>query len=122
MLRFIRSVGMALSGIGHAFITQRHVRIHAFCAVAVIAAGICLRLSRAEWAWIAIAIGSVIAAELFNTAIEHVVDLASPERHPLAKSAKDTAAGAVLVIAATAVVIGLLVLGPHVWALLTQKG
>ncbi|WP_274651904.1 diacylglycerol kinase family protein [Paenibacillus humicola] len=122
MRRFLRSAGAALSGIACAYRTQHHIRFHCFSAAVVIIAGLALRLSRFEWAWLVIAIVSVLAAELINTAVENVVDLASPNIHPLAKAAKDTAAGAVLVAAAGAVVIGLLVFGPHLWALVAQKG
>jgi diacylglycerol kinase len=115
MRRFIRSCGFAISGIVMALRTQRHMRIHLTCAVLVTTAGLCLRLSRMEWAALVIVMGMVIAAELLNTAVESVVDLVSPGIHPLAKAAKDTAAGAVLVTAIAAIITGLLVLGPPLW-------
>jgi undecaprenol kinase len=122
MRRFVRSVGCALAGIGDAFRTQRHVRIHTVFAAAVTAAGIYFGLSRLEWAILVLVMAAVITAELLNTAVETVVDLASPGLHPLAKKAKDVAAGAVLVLAVGAVVIGLLVLGPHVWDAVANRG
>lgn len=115
MARFLRSAGWALSGIGHALRTQRHMRFHVTMTVLVIAAGFCFNISGLEWIAVLLIAALVIAAELLNTAIESIVDLASPQQHPLAKAAKDTAAGAVLVLAFTAVVIGLIVFLPHMW-------
>lgn len=109
---------MALSGIGLAIRTQRHMQIHCVAAVAVIVLGLFLSLDAVRWCLLVFAIGLVISAELMNTAIEKAVDLASPERHPLAKSAKDVAAGAVLAAALVAVTIGLFVLGPPLWELI----
>ncbi|MFQ6057380.1 MAG: diacylglycerol kinase family protein [Anaerolineae bacterium] len=104
----------AFAGLGHVLRTQRNARIHLLIAVAVVALGLALGLSRWEWAILALTIGFVFVAELFNTVVEAAVDLASPEIHPLARVAKDVAAGAVLLAAIAAVVIGLLILGPHV--------
>jgi diacylglycerol kinase (ATP) len=84
--------------------------------VAVCIAGAVLGLSRLEWCAVVLAVVAVWTAEALNTALEFLVDLASPELHPLAGKAKDAAAGAVLVTAAGAVVIGLLVFGPHLLA------
>lgn len=113
--REIRSFGHAIRGVAEAVKSERHMRFH-LAAAAVVALVACwLRVERADWLWLAAAIGAVWVAELFNTAIERAVDLASPELHPLAKAAKDTASGAVLVAAGIAVVIGALVLGPPLW-------
>lgn len=117
MVHFVKSLALALSGIRVAIRTQRHMRFHMIAAVIVIALGSFLSLEAAEWCLLAIAIGMVVSAELVNTAIEQAVDLASPERHPLAKSAKDVAAGAVLTTALVAIAIGVLVLGPPLWKL-----
>jgi diacylglycerol kinase len=84
--------------------------------VCVIALGAWLSLSRIEWAILALAMGLVWIAEFFNTALEAVVDLASPDIHPLAKVSKDVGAAAVLIAAITSVVVGLLILGPPLWA------
>ena len=73
-------------------------------------------MSHIEWAALALTIGLVWMAECFNTALEAVVDLASPGLHPLAKISKDVGAAAVLVAAITSIVIGLLILGPALWA------
>lgn len=104
-----RSFANALAGIAQGVATQRNMRIHVVVAVLAIIACAVLRCTSVEWAIVLVLIGAVIAAELFNTAIEALVDLASPDIHPLAKRAKDVAAGAVLVLAITAVVVGLII-------------
>ncbi|QHW30430.1 diacylglycerol kinase family protein [Paenibacillus rhizovicinus] len=114
MSRFLRSFVFAWSGIRSAASSQANMKFHLAAAIVVNAAGLLIGLSRLEWLAIVIVQGMVLAAETMNTAIEHVVDLASPQEHPLAKAAKDTAAGAVLITAITAVIVGLFVFGPHV--------
>jgi diacylglycerol kinase len=118
--RFLLGFAYAFRGLWYALRTQRNARVHLACALAVTLAGVLLRLSASEFAMLYIAIAGVFIAEMFNTVIELCVDLASPEYHPLAGRAKDVAAGAVLLSALLAVVIGALVLGPHVWALLAR--
>ena len=115
--RLCRSFGWAWRGVGVLLRTQANARIHAVAAVGAIVAGFVFGITRGEWCAVVAAIGLVLTAEGLNTAIEAVVDLASPGRHPLAEKAKDVAAGAVLLAAITAAVIGLLVFGPHLWAL-----
>jgi diacylglycerol kinase len=95
--------------------TQRNAWIHAVVSTAVFVLGLWLGLGRLEWAILVLTVGLVWMAEFVNTALEAVVDLASPDLHPLAKVGKDVAAAAVLVGACTAVVVGLLVLGPPLW-------
>jgi len=95
---------------------QRNLQVHLAVSVCVIVAGVSFQLSKIEWMVLCLTIGVVIAAELFNSAIEGLVDLVSPERNPLAGKVKDVAAGAVLVTAAMAVAIGALVFGKHVLA------
>ncbi len=102
----------AFAGLWHVLRTQRNAWIHAIIALAVIALGIWLNLERHDWALIAIAICIVWLAEILNTALEVVTDLASPEVHPLARVGKDVGAGAVLLASINAVVIGLLILLP----------
>lgn len=116
--KFIAGFGYAFSGLWYALRTQRNVRVHVAIALLAIALGIALRISAVEFAMIFVAITGVFISEMFNTVIEICVDLASPEYHPLAKIAKDVAAGAVLLSAMLAVVIGLFVFGPHLWALI----
>lgn len=92
--------------------TQYNAWIHAIVAVIVFILALWLELPARDWAILILTIAMVFAAEFLNTAIEAVVDLASPQNHPLAKVGKDVGAGAVLVAAMAAVLIGLLILGP----------
>jgi diacylglycerol kinase len=96
------------------------MRVHLLIALLAIVAGILLHISAVGFALIFVAILLVFTAEMFNTVFELCVDLASPEYHPLAKIAKDVAAGAVLLSAMLAVVIGLFVFVPHLWALFVK--
>lgn len=118
-LRWWQSWLVAGSGLVEAARTQRHLRFELACLPVVVALGVWLRLPIAGWLWIVGCIGGVLTTELLNTAIETVVDLASPETHDLARAAKDIAAAAVLVSALTAAIIGGLVLGPPLWAVLS---
>jgi len=105
MSRFLVSLGYALEGIRFGIKTQRHLRFHLVAACLALVAGLWKGLQPVAWGLLVLLIAAVVAAELINTAIEAVVDLVSPLPHPLAKAAKDTAAGAVLVLAAAALVI-----------------
>ena len=116
--RFIKGFVYAFSGLWYAFRTQRNARVHLTLALFAILLGIFLHISAVEFAIIFIAITGVFISEMFNTVIELCVDLASPEYHPLAKIAKDVAAGTVLLNAILAVIIGLFIFGPHLWTLL----
>jgi len=110
---FWQSLAFALAGVRHALYSQRNLRIHVTIAAAVIIAGIVLRISRTEWALVVTLIALVIGLELLNTAIEALVDLTSPESHPLAKVAKDTAAGAILIVSAGSAAAGLIIFLPR---------
>jgi undecaprenol kinase len=99
----------AAEGVMYALRTQVNMRIHVVVVLLVITAGAILRISRLDWLFVFVAIAIVTVAELINTAIEAAVDLISPDIHPLAKAAKDTAAGAVLLAAVFAVIIGIFV-------------
>lgn len=112
----LTSFKYAFSGVSHVLRTQRNARIHLSVALVVIVVGLWLGLSRTEWAVIALTIGSVLATESLNTVAEAAVDLATTKYHPLARIAKDVAAGAVLLMAITAVVVGVLILGPPLWS------
>ena len=105
----------AFAGWWYMLRTQRNAWIHAVISTLVFALGLWLGLGRLEWAILVLTVGLVWMAEFVNTALEAVVDLASPDLHPLAKVGKDVAAAAVLVGACTAVVVGLLILGPPLW-------
>lgn len=96
---------------------QHNAWIHAAATIAVAVLGVLFRLTRFEWCWIVLAIAIVWTAEALNTAFEFLADAASPNFHPIVKDAKDVAAGAVLVTAIAAVIIGAIVFGPHVAAL-----
>jgi diacylglycerol kinase (ATP) len=100
--------------------SQYNARIHAAAAIVVVLLGWYFGFSKAEWCWIVTAIVIVWTAEGLNTALELLADVASPGFHPLVKQAKDVAAGAVLIAAIGAAVIGLLVIGPYVLALCTS--
>ena len=114
----IRSVRFALRGIRTMVASQHNAWIHAAATVVVVATGLVLGLSRSEWCWIVLAIVSVWTAEALNTAFEFLTDVASPSFHPIAGKAKDVAAGAVLLSAIGAVIIGALVFWPKVIGLL----
>jgi diacylglycerol kinase len=118
--QFVAGFGYAYNGLYYALRTQRNARVHVAIAILAIALGIVLHISPVEFAMIFVAITSVFVAEMFNTMVELCVDLASPTYHPLAKIAKDVAAGAVLLNALLSVIIGLFVFGPRVWALLMK--
>ena len=115
--RFIESVNCAIEGILYTARTQKHMRHHFLAALAVMFAALLLRVSSVEFMLLALAISFVLFAELLNTAIEVVVDMISPEYHPLAKVAKDVAAGAVLVAAFGTAIMGYLVLAKYIFPL-----
>lgn len=108
-----RSFRVAWDGLVAALRSDRNLRIHAVATVLVIAAGWLVQLSLTEWAVITLTIGMVWVSELINTAIEAAVDLASPDFHELARLSKDVSSGAVLAASVAAVVVGLLIFGPH---------
>lgn len=115
----LESFRFASAGVFYVIRTQRNFRIHLVVTFCVVALGIWLGLSPDAWSMLFLTIGRVLIAEMFNTAAETLVDLASPDYHPLAKLVKDLAAGAVLLSALIAVVVGLLLLGP---SLVTKLG
>ena len=118
LAKFIAGFGFAFSGLWHAIRTQVNMKVHIALAILALALGIALHTSAVEFALVFVAIAGVMMAEMFNTVIELCIDLASPSYHPLAKIAKDVAAGAVLLSAIMAIIIALFVFGPHLWALL----
>ncbi|MGC8874908.1 MAG: rRNA maturation RNase YbeY, partial [Chloroflexia bacterium] len=108
----------AFAGLGNLFLTQRNARIHAAVALLVLVLGGVLRLALWEWALLVCTIALVLVGEALNTAIEALVDLASPETRSLARRAKDLASAAVLLAACFAVIVGALLFLPHLLALL----
>jgi diacylglycerol kinase len=103
-----RAFGCAFAGIWHCVCWERNMKIHLAAMLAVLSLAWWLELSRDEWMILILTIAFVLMAELFNTAVEAVVDLVSPGYHPLAKIAKDVAAGAVLLAALAALAVGYL--------------
>jgi diacylglycerol kinase len=110
------SFGYAISGLWYAVRTQLNMRIHLSVTVAVLALGLYVGLDWTQWAVLALTIGAVLIAEMFNTVAEAALDAATPHYHPLVKIAKDVAAGAVLLTALLSVLVGLLILGPPLWS------
>ena len=107
----------AFAGIRYLLWTQRNAKIHIALGLAAVALGILLRIERGEWLALVLVIALVLVTEGVNTAVEAAVDLASPGYHPLAKIAKDVAAGTVLLAAITSVIVGLIVFLPRLLAL-----
>jgi diacylglycerol kinase (ATP) len=107
----------AFLGIWYLFTTQRNAQIHLLISACVVALGTVLGIARWEWLVLVLTIGLVLAAEGINTAIEAAVDVATSGYHPRARVAKDVAAGAVVICAITAVIVGCLVFLPHLWPL-----
>lgn len=122
MRSFFQGFGYAFEGIAHVIRTQRNARVHLLFAALVVVAGLFFRVTAAEWAILAVTVTLVFGAEMFNTAIESQVDLATSDPDPRAKAAKDAGAGAVLVAALGAVAVGLAIFGPRVWALMVTGG
>lgn len=112
----LHSFGHAFRGLWYVLRTQRNAWLHVVIATGVFILSFWLHLDALRWAIIILTTAIVFTAEFLNTSIEAVVDLASPHKHPLAKVGKDVGAGAVLIAAAAAVLIGALVLGPPLWA------
>ena len=111
----LHSFTCAFAGLWYAIRTQQNMCIHLSTAVAVIVLGLYLGLDWTQWAVLALTMGAVMIAEMFNTVAEAALDAATPYYHPLVKIAKDVAAGAVLLTALIAVCVGLMVLGPPLW-------
>src|SRR6476620_10324354 len=113
--RFFRSFYFAFAGLTYLFRTQRNARVHAALGAAACGLALWLQISRVEWAVLVFTIALVLILEGLNTAVEAAIDLASPQVHPLAKAAKDLAAGMVLIAAIASVAVGMLILGPPLW-------
>lgn len=111
--RFLKSFNYAWSGIIQTFKNERNFQIHVMISITMLVVGFLLQFTITEWIVVLFLIGGMLALELVNTALEHVVDLSTPEYHPIAKAAKDAAAGAVLVYAILSVIIGVLIILRH---------
>ncbi|MFC2028749.1 diacylglycerol kinase family protein [Chloroflexota bacterium] len=114
----IQSFKNAIRGWWYVVRTQRNAWIHAVVTVLVVLLAVFLKIQIRDWAVLLIAISIVWLAEFLNSALESVVDLASPQQHPLAMRGKDVGAAAVLITAIASVIIGFLVLGPPLWNIL----
>jgi diacylglycerol kinase len=114
-----QSIGHALDGIFNLIKEERNAKIHLAATALVIYVGFKLDFSAQEWIWISLAVACVWVAELFNTAMERLTNLVSPEKHPLAKQVKDYAAGAVLVMSLWAILVFCLIAFPHLVMWLT---
>lgn len=115
MKQLLTSIGHAVDGIWDLVKRENNAKIHVISTLLVILVGLKLDFLAIEWLWISLAVAGVWVAELINSALEKLVDLVSPEEHPLAKKVKDYAAGAVLVMAIWAVFVFCLISLPHVW-------
>ena len=111
--RLFKSVRFALAGIEFALRTQRNLRWHVVSACGTLVAAVWMGVSRTEMAVLVLVIGMVLCAEILNTAVELTIDMIKITEHPVARIVKDVAAGAVLVTAIMALVIGWLILVPH---------
>lgn len=110
--RLTNSFKYAFEGILQAYVGEQNLKIHTVIAILVIIFGFILKISYTEWLVCLILIGLVLMAEFFNTSIEYLVDLVSPEIHPLAKATKDTASAGVLMMAIISAIIGLIIFVP----------
>jgi diacylglycerol kinase (ATP) len=120
MINFIKSritsFGHAFRGWGYVIRNEKNAWIHAVVTIFVVILGTWLVITPTDWAVLILTIAMVWAAEFLNTSIEAVVDLASPVHHPLAKVGKDVGAAAVLISAFASILVGLIILGPPLWA------
>ncbi len=114
MKKIRNSFKYAIEGIWTSFKTERNMKLHIFIMILVIIAGIILKINKSEWIICIILFAIVIGSELFNTSIETIVDMVMPEKNEKAKIAKDVSAGAVLVVAIGAAIIGLVIFVPRI--------
>lgn len=120
--RFHKSLRHALRGVGRLFASEPNARVHLLFCILVPVAGWLLKVSTLEWIALLICIGSVLAAEAFNTALEALADRISTEYSPLIRDAKDLSAGAVLILAIMSATVGLIIFLPKLGALLGTSG
>lgn len=116
--RLGRSFKAAFEGVACTYKKEQNIKIHTIISLIVILGGFLFKISYIEWLVCLVLIGFVLMAEFFNTAIEYVVDLASPNIHPLAKAAKDTASAGVLMMAILSAIIGIVIFLPKVIVLI----
>ena len=112
--KFVKSFGYAFAGIAQTFREGRNFKVQLCFAVLAVVLGAAFRIEPMEWAAVAICIGVVLGGECMNTALEAIVDLASPDYHELAKRAKDCAAGGVLVASIASVAVAAFIFLPRI--------
>lgn len=110
----LKSFAHAFNGIIIMVKSQHNAWIHASATILVCIVGLCFGLTASEWCWVVLAIAVVWMAEALNTSLEFLMNAATPEYHPLVEKAKNVAAGAVLISAIGATIVGLIVIGPYV--------
>lgn len=116
---FLQALGHALEGIGQLLVRERNMRIHFAAALIVLIVGLKVGLGRSDWLWVTVAVFTVIMAEFVNTIVEAIVDLIVGDHYFfLAKVAKDVASGAVLAAVGFAIIIGILIFQPYIFAYL----
>lgn len=113
--KIINSFKYAIDGFVSSFKTERNMKIHVLATIIVVILGILFKISSTEWCFCVVAIAIVISAELFNTAIETIVDMVSPNKNEKAKLAKDISAAAVLTFSIGAAIIGTIIFVPKIW-------
>ena len=113
MQKFLTGFKFAASGLVYLFRTQLNAKVHLAIAAAVVVAGFLFGISQLEWCLIVLCIATVLAAEAINTAIESLADALHPDKHPLVGTAKDVAAGAVLICAIGAFIVGAIIFLPY---------
>ncbi|HXC57429.1 MAG TPA: diacylglycerol kinase family protein [Rhizomicrobium sp.] len=109
----LKSIRHALAGLGFMLRTQHNAWLHLAATILAAAAGLALRIGANDWRWLVVAIVMVWVAEAMNTAFEHLCDVVAPQFHASVKLSKDIAAGAVLITALGAAVLGVLVFLPY---------
>ena len=118
MKKLIRSFGYAFKGLGYAAATQLNFRVHLVASLIAVCMGYALHLTVSEWQWIILCIALVLMAELFNTALEFLTDLVSPEYNKIAGHVKDISAGAVVIAALFALITGAIIFLPKLLLLI----
>ncbi len=117
----VRCFADATRGVCCVFVSERNFRIHCAAAFTAVLLGFLLKLSGGEWLAIVLCVGTVMAAEVFNTAIEYLADVVHPEMDPGIRRAKDAAAGGVLIASVAAAAVGAIVYLPAIWEWLTKN-
>jgi diacylglycerol kinase len=118
MKKLIRSFGYAFKGVVYASATQLNFRVHLVATILAVFLGYALSISVNEWQWIILCVAIVLMAELFNTALEMLTDLVSPEYNKIAGHVKDMGAGAVVITAIFALVTGIIIFFPKLLLLI----